>query len=308
MIKQKKSSNKSKLTKLILSFAILGLVNSAVAAENLTGTLAKIKESGVIVVGHRESSIPFSYYDNDQNVIGYSQDYSNLIVDAVKKELNIPDLKVKYLPVTSKTRIPLLNNYTYDFECGSTTNNLERQKFVSFSNTIFIVGTRFLVKADSDINSIEDLKGKNVATTAGTTSEIRLNQINNQEKLNIRIITPKDHGDAFNALETGRAVAFLMDDALLAGERSRAMTPSDWKIIGEPLSHEAYACMLRKDDVQFKQLLDKTIAEAQTSGKALASYNHWFIQPVPPKGANMDLPISPKMVELFANPNDEALD
>ncbi|WP_294827199.1 glutamate/aspartate ABC transporter substrate-binding protein [uncultured Gilliamella sp.] len=299
---------KTKLTKLVLSFAMLGLISGSALAEELTGTLAKIKDSGVIVVGHRESSIPFSYYGKNQEVIGYSQDYSNLIVDAVKKELNMPDLKVKYLPVTSKTRIQLLNNYTYDFECGSTTNNLERQKTVGFSNTIFIVGTRFLVKADSNINSIEDLKGKNVVTTAGTTSEIRLNQINNKEKLNIRIITPKDHGDAFNALETGRAAAFLMDDALLAGERSRAINPSEWKIIGEPLSYESYGCMLRKGDVQFKQLMDKAIADAQTSGKALESYNKWFTQPVPPKGANMELEISPKMVELFANPNDKALD
>ena len=220
----------------------------------------------------------------------------------------MPNLKVKYLPVTSKTRIQLLNNYTYDFECGSTTNNLERQKVVDFSNSIFIVGTRFLVKADSNINNIEDLKGKNVTTTAGTTSEIRLNQINNRDNLKIRIITPKDHGDTFNALETGRAAAFLMDDALLAGERSRAVNPAEWKIVGEPLSYESYGCMLRKGDTQFKQLIDKTIANAQLSGKALESYNRWFTQPVPPNGANMNLEISPKMIELFANPNDKALD
>ncbi|AJA45214.1 glutamate/aspartate ABC transporter substrate-binding protein [Frischella perrara] len=306
MTKFKKS--KTKLAILMLSLGMLGSIQSVANAEELTGTLAKIKDSGVIVVGHRESSIPFSYYDNNQNVIGYSQDYSNLIVDAVKKELNMPNLKVKYLPVSSKTRIQLLNNYTYDFECGSTTNNLERQKVVDFSNSIFIVGTRFLVKADSNINGIEDLKGKNVTTTAGTTSEIRLNQLNNRDKLKIRIITPKDHGDTFNALETGRAAAFLMDDALLAGERSRAVNPAEWKIVGEPLSYESYGCMIRKGDTQFKQLIDKVIADAQTSGKALESYNRWFTQPVPPNGANMELEISPKMVELFANPNDKALD
>lgn len=306
MTKFKKS--KTKLAILMLSLGMLGSIQSVANAEELTGTLAKIKDSGVIVVGHRESSIPFSYYDNNQNVIGYSQDYSNLIVDAVKKELNMPNLKVKYLPVSSKTRIQLLNNYTYDFECGSTTNNLERQKVVDFSNSIFIVGTRFLVKADSNINGIEDLKGKNVTTTAGTTSEIRLNQLNNRDKLKIRIITPKDHGDTFNALETGRAAAFLMDDALLAGERSRAVNPAEWKIVGEPLSYESYGCMIRKGDTQFKQLIDKVIADAQTSGKALESYNRWFTQPVPPNGANMELEISSKMVELFANPNDKALD
>lgn len=306
MTKFKKS--KTKLAKLMLTLGMLGIIHTAANAEELTGTLAKIKDSGVIVVGHRESSIPFSYYDKNQNVIGYSQDYSNLIVDAVKKELNMPNLKVKYLPVTSKTRIQLLNNHTYDFECGSTTNNIERQKVVDFSNTIFIVGTRFLVKADSNINDIADLKGKNVTTTAGTTSEIRLNQINNRDKLKIRIITPTDHSNAFKTLETGRAAAFLMDDALLAGERSRAINPTEWKIVGEPLSYESYGCMLRKGDTQFKQLIDKTIADAQTSGKALESYNRWFTQPVPPSGANMELEISPRMVELFANPNDKALD
>ncbi len=301
-------NKKTKLTKLVLSLAMLGLMSGAAVAEELSGTLAKIKDSGVIVVGHRESSIPFSYYNEKQEVVGYSQDYSNLIVDAVKKELNMPDLKVKYLPVTSKTRIQLLNNHTYDFECGSTTNNLERQKVVDFSDTIFIVGTRFLVKADSNINSINDLKGKNVVTTAGTTSEVRLNQINNRDGLKIRIIAPTDHGNAFKSLETGRASAFLMDDALLAGERSRAINPAEWKIIGEPLSYESYGCMLRKGDTQFKQLMDKTIANAQTSGKALESYNRWFTQPVPPSGVNLELEISPKMVELFANPNDKALD
>lgn len=306
MIKQKKSTNK--FTKLMLSFALLGLASSAVNAQELTGTLAEIKDSGVIIVGHRQSSIPFSYYDKDKNVIGYSQDYSNLIVDAVKKELNMPDLQVKYLPVTSNTRIQQLNNYSYDFECGSTTNNIARQKVVDFSDTIFIVGTRFLVKKDSGINSIEDLKGKNVVTTAGTTSETRLNQLNKQNNLQMRIITPKDHSDAFKALETGRAAAFLMDDALLAGERARAIDPSQWVIVGEPLSYEAYACMVRKDDQQFKQLIDKTIAEAQTSGKALESYNRWFTQTIPPVGVNLELDISPKMIDLFAAPNDNALD
>ena len=194
---------KTKLTKLVLSLAMLGLMSGAAVAEELSGTLAKIKESGVIVVGHRESSIPFSYYGEKQEVIGYSQDYSNLIIDAVKKELNLPDLKVKYLPITSKTRIQLLNNYTYDFECGSTTNNLERQKTVDFSDSIFIVGTRFLVKADSNINSIEDLKGKNVVTTAGTTSEVRLNQINNKQMVHSTCSTKRSEYGSNNFTKNG---------------------------------------------------------------------------------------------------------
>lgn len=303
-----KNFSTNKVTKIILSLAMFGLINTAASAEQLTGTLAKIKENGVIVVGHRESSVPFSYYDSNQNVIGYSQDYSTLIVEAVKNKLAMPNLEVKYLPVTSKTRIPLLNNGTYDFECGSTTNNIARQKQVGFSNTIFIVGTRFLVKQDSDINDISDLKGKNVVTTAGTTSEVRLKQLNNKDDLKIRVITPKDHGDAFSALESGRAVAFLMDDALLAGERSKAINPADWKIVGTPLSYEAYACMIRKEDPQFKALVDQTITDAQLSGAALTSYNRWFTTPVPPANVNMELPLSPEMQALFNAPNDKALD
>jgi glutamate/aspartate transport system substrate-binding protein len=301
-------NKKTKLTKLVLSLAMLGLMSGAAVAEELNGTLDKIKKNGVIVVGHRESSVPFSYYGDDQAVVGYSQDYSDLIVNAVKKELNMPNLQVKYLPLTSQNRIPLLQNGSYDFECGSTTNNLSRQQQVDFSNTIFIVGTRFLVKTSSNIKDIDDLKGKNVAITSGTTSEVMLNKINTEKGLNIRIIATKDHGDAFRILESGRAAAFLIDDALLAGERSKAKKPEQWEIVGTPLSYEAYGCMLRKQDPQFKALVDKTISEAQTSGIAEKSYNRWFKQPIPPKGLNMNFDMSPEMKELFAHPNDKALD
>lgn len=302
------NSCKSKLTSIALTLTMLGLTASAVNAAELTGTLAKIKQNGVIVVGHRESSVPFSYYDNDQKVVGYSQDYANLIVAAVKKELNLSDLQVKLLPITSQNRIPLLQNGSYDFECGSTTNNLERQKQVDFSDTIFIVGTRFLVNKESGIKDIDDLKGKSVAVTAGTTSEIILNKLNDEKGLGIRIISTKDHGDSFRTLESGRAVAFLMDDALLAGERSRAKSPEKWEIVGKPLSYEAYGCMLRKEDVAFKALVDQTIATAQTSGAAEKSFTKWFTQPIPPKNLNMSFTLSPEMKALFASPNDKALD
>lgn len=301
-------NRKTKLTKLVLSFAMLGLVSGIAFADELTGTLAKVKENGVIVVGHRESSVPFSYYGNNQKVVGYSQDYSDLIIDAVRKELNLPNLQIKYLPLTSQNRIPLLQNGSYDFECGSTTNNLSRQQQVDFSNTIFIVGTRFLVKTNSKITDIEDLKGKSVVVTSGTTSEVMLNKINTEKGLNIRIIATKDHGDAFRTLESGRAAAFLIDDALLAGERSKAKKPEQWEIVGKPLSYEAYGCMLRKQDPQFKALVDKTIAEAQTSGVAEKSYNRWFKESIPPKGLNMNFDMSPEMKELFAHPNDKSLD
>lgn len=298
------------MRKLVLSVLVTGaaLASAAVSAEELTGTLKKINDSGVIVVGHRESSVPFSYYDNQQMVVGYSQDYSNHIVDAVKKALNKPDLQVKLIPVTSQNRIPLLQNGTFDFECGSTTNNLARQQQAAFSNTIFVVGTRLLTGKDSGIKDFADLAGKNVVVTSGTTSEMLLNKLNDEKQMKMRIISAKDHGDAFRTLESGRAVAFMMDDALLAGERAKAKKPDNWVIVGTPQSEEAYGCMLRKDDPQFKALIDKTVSDAQTSGEAEKSYTRWFKQPIPPKNLNLNFELSEEMKGLFKAPNDKAFE
>ncbi|HED3890286.1 TPA: glutamate/aspartate ABC transporter substrate-binding protein [Morganella morganii] len=298
------------MRKLVLSVLVTGaaLASAAVSAEELTGTLKKINDNGVIIVGHRESSVPFSYYDNQQNVVGYSQDYSNHIVDAVKKTLNKPDLQVKLIPVTSQNRIPLLQNGTFDFECGSTTNNLARQQQAAFSNTIFVVGTRLLTGKDSGIKDFADLAGKNVVVTSGTTSEMLLNKLNDEKQMKMRIISAKDHGDAFRTLESGRAVAFMMDDALLAGERAKAKKPDNWVIVGTPQSEEAYGCMLRKDDPQFKALIDKTVSDAQTSGDAEKSYTRWFKQPIPPKNLNLNFELSDEMKGLFKAPNDKAFE
>ncbi len=296
------------MRKLALSVLLASVAASSLAhAEDLTGTLKKIKDNGVIVVGHRESSVPFSYYNNEQKPVGYSQDFSNAIVAAVKKKLDAPNLQVKLLPVTSQNRIPLLQNGTYDFECGSTTNNLERQKQAAFSDTIFVIGTRLLVKKGSDVKDFDDLKGKTVVVTSGTTSEILLNKMNDEKKMNMRIISAKDHGDSFRTLETGRAVAFMMDDALLAGERAKAKKPDDWVIVGTPQSKEAYGCMLRNDDPQFKKLVDETIANIETSGEAAKWFDTWFKQPIPPKNLNMNFELSDDMKTLFTAPNDKAL-
>ncbi|MBF7979919.1 MULTISPECIES: amino acid ABC transporter substrate-binding protein [Rahnella] len=296
------------LRKLALSVVLASVAVSSFAhAEELTGTLKKIKDNGVIVVGHRESSVPFSYYNNEQKVVGYSQDYSDAIVDAVKKKLNLPNLQVKMMPITSQNRIPLLQNGTYDFECGSTTNNLERQQQAAFSDTIFVIGTRLLVKKGSEIKDFADLKGKTVVVTSGTTSEVLLNKLNEEKKLDLRIISAKDHGDSFRTLETGRAVAFMMDDALLAGERAKAKKPDNWEIIGTPQSKEAYGCMMRKDDADFKKLVDDTIVKAQTSGEATKWFETWFKKPIPPKNLNMNFELSDDMKALFKAPNDKAL-
>ena len=305
------------MRKLALSMLLIGMSGTvahaadeakaadAQKAEASADTLQKIKSSGVIVVGHRESSVPFSYYDNAQKVVGYSQDYSNQIVDAVKKQLNMPSLQVKMLPITSQNRIPLLQNGTFDFECGSTTNNAERQQQAAFSNSIFVVGTRLLVKKGGDIKDFKDLAGKPVVVTSGTTSEILLNKLNEKDNMKMRIISAKDHGDSFRTLESGRAVAFMMDDALLAGERAKAKKPDQWEIVGTPQSHEAYGCMLRKNDPAFKKLMDETIAKAQTSGEAAKWFERWFNQPIPPKNMNMNFALSDDMKALFKAPNDQ---
>ncbi|HBD36128.1 MAG TPA: amino acid ABC transporter substrate-binding protein, partial [Cupriavidus sp.] len=240
--------------------------------------------------------------------VGYSYDINMKIVEAIKDQLKLPNLQVKEIPITSQNRITLLQNGTIDIECGSTTNNLERQKQVSFTDTIFIIGTRIMVKKDGGIKDWADLKGKNVVTTAGTTSERLLRKMNDDQKLGMSIISTKDHGQSFLTLESGRAVAFMMDDALLYGERAKAKNPNDWIVVGKPQSREAYGCMIRKDDAPFKKVSDHVIAGLMKDGTINTMYTKWFMQPVPPKGLNLDFPLSDDMKALFKNPNDKALD
>jgi glutamate/aspartate transport system substrate-binding protein len=277
-------------------------------AEEPTGTLKKIKDNGAISLGHRESSIPFSYYDDKQQVIGYSHEIMLKAVDAVKADLKLATLQVKTVPVTSQNRIPLIQNGTIDIECGSTTNNTERQKQVSFSNTIFIIGTRLLTKKDSGVQDFTDLAGKNVVTTAGTTSERLLRRMNDDKKMGMNIISAKDHGESFLTLETGRAVAFMMDDALLYGELAKAKKPGDWAVVGTPQSREAYGCMLPKDDAAFKKVVDGAIAKVMTSGEAEKIYAKWFLNAIPPKGLNLNFPLSEDMKALYKAPNDKAFE
>ena len=289
-------------TSLALAFGLSALAVSATAVaapQDLGPTLKKIKETNAITLGHRESSIPFSYYDDKQQVIGYSQELMLKAVDAVKAELKAPNLQVKMMPVTSANRITLLQNGTVDIECGSTTNNSERAKQVSFSTTIFIIGTRLMTKNTSGIKDFPDLAGKNLVTTAGTTSERLIRKMNDEKKLGMNIISAKDHGEAFLTLETGRAVGFMMDDALLYGEMAKAKRPADWVVVGTPQSFEAYGCMLRKDDPQFKKLVDAALTKAMTSGEAEKIYAKWFLNPIPPKGLNLNFPLSDAVKALL---------
>lgn len=291
----------------LIGLCLIALCPQARAEEELTGTLKKIKDAGSISLGHRESSIPFSYYDDKNQVVGYSHEMLLLVVDAVKKKLNMPNLKQNLIPITSQNRIPLIQNGTIDIEAGSTTNNLERQQQANFSDSIFVIGTRLLVKKDSGIKDFPDLKGKNVVVTAGTTSERLIRELNEKNNMGMNIISAKDHGESFLTLQSGRAVAFMLDDALLAGERAKARKPDDFIIVGTPQSKEAYGMMMRKGDDQFKKLVDEAIAKAETSGVAEKLYQKWFQSPIPPKGLNLDLPLSEDMKALFKSPNDKAL-
>ncbi len=277
------------------------------AATTSEATLDKIKKSGEIVLAYRDSSIPFSYIANTPNQpVGYAHDLQLKVVDAVKKELNMPNLKVRYNLVTSQTRIPLVQNGTVDLECGSTTNNEERQKQVDFSVGFFEIGTRLLTAKDSGIKDFADLKGKTLVTTAGTTSERFIKKLNEDKKLGINIVSAKDHGESFLMLESGRAAAFMMDDVLLAGEKAKAKDPSKWEIVGTPQSFEIYGCMVRKGDTAFKKLVDDTLKATYASGEINQIYNKWFMSPIPPKNVNMNFTMSDNLKNLLANPHDGA--
>src|SRR5271155_5056044 len=274
-------------------------------AQELTGTLKNIKETGAITLGFRDSSIPFSYLDDNQKPVGYAIDICYKIVDAVKKELKLDKLEVKLNPVTSATRIPLMANGTVDLECGSTTNNAERQKQVWFTNTHFLTASRYVTKKSNNIKSIDDLKGKSVVSTSGTTNIKQLTAANAARILNVNIIPAKDHAEAFLMVETDRAVAFVMDDILLASLVAGSKTPDAYVISTDAFSTpEPYGIMLRKDDPAFKKLVDGATAALYQSPEGLKLYDKWFTQKIPPKGLNLNAPISAELKAEFAKPSD----
>ena len=285
----------------------LAVSSALLAAPAMADTLQKIKDTGTITIGHRESSIPFSYLDGNQKPVGYSMDLCNKIVDAVKKELKMPALVTKLTPVTSQTRIPLMTNGTIDLECGSTTNSLERQKQVAFGVTTFVSPVRMVVKADSGIKTLDDLNGKAVATTTGTTSDRYIKQNEKGHNIDVKNVYGKDHAESFLMVETGRASAFVMDEVLLAGFVANAKNPKDFAIVGPALSTEPYGIMLRKDDPQFKALVDKTLSSLMKSGEINKIYAKWFTSPIPPKNVNLNLPMNAQLQEAIKNPNDKGI-
>jgi glutamate/aspartate transport system substrate-binding protein len=291
-----------------LSLLAALLVSAGIAlpagAQELTGTLKKIKDTGVVKVGHRDASVPFSYLDDKQRPIGYGIDICMKIVDRIKAQLKMPNLKVEFVPVTSQTRIPILTGGNIDMECGSTTNSVERQKQVAFAPTYFMTGTKIIVKKSSGIKGYDDLKGKTVVFTQGTTNERAMKAYNDEKKLGINFVPSKDHAESFLAVETGRAVAFPMDDILLYGLKAGAKNPNDYDVIGEFLSDDPYAIMLRKDDPAFKKLVDDTVSGIYKSGEINKIYNKWFESKIPPKGINLGFPMSDALKAAIKNPND----
>jgi glutamate/aspartate transport system substrate-binding protein len=276
-------------------------------ADELTGTLKKIHDDGVVVLGVREASIPFSYFDGKRTV-GYSQAIALEIVDEIRNKLNMPQLRVHEITVTSSNRTPMLINSQIDLECGSTTHTIERENVAAFSDSFFQYAVRMITRRNSGISDFADLAGKPVVTTAATSDERLLRRLNTDKQLNMRITSVRDHQEAFTALKEGRAVAFVMDEPIVYGFKATDPHPDDFVVTGTPLGYEVYACMFRKGDEPFRSLVNRVIAHAQSTGDAERLYMKWFTQPIPPLGINLKFPLSDANHALFAHPNDRALD
>ncbi|CAJ0695734.1 Glutamate/aspartate import solute-binding protein [Ralstonia edaphis] len=288
----------------IIPLALTSLLAIGAQAPALDGTLKKIQDSNTILIGVRESSIPFSYRDSKNEIVGFSADLCSRVIDAIKKKTGKPNLDIKQIPVTSQNRTSLVQNGSVDLECGVTTHLKSREQQTAFSTTFFIAGTRLLTNVKSGVKDFPDLAGKSVITNAGTTSERILRKMNDEKKMNMNVISGKDYGESFLTLQSGRVAAFMMDDVLLAGARTLAQKPDDWVVTGTPQSFEAYGFMLRKDDPQFKKLVDDTMTGVMKSGEIKTLYAKWFEKPVPPKNLNFNFPMNDQLKALYANPND----
>lgn len=293
----------------LAALAVLGAASLAgpACADELSGTLKKIHDDGVIVLGVREASIPFSYFDGERTV-GYSQTIALQIVDEIKRTLGMPQLKVHEVIVTSANRTAMLQNNQIDLECGTTAHMRERDSVAAFSNSYFQYSVRMLTRKAGGINDFADLAGKPVVTTAGTSDERLLRQLNTDRHLNMRITSARDHQQAFAALKDGRAVAFVMDEPIIYGFRATDPRPGAFRVTGTPLGSEVYGCMFRKGDEPLRKLVNGVIARGQLSGDAERLYKQWFTQPIPPHGINLNFPLSDENKALFAHPNDRALD
>jgi len=295
-----------RMKKHLIAFAVMALAAGGALAQ-ANDTIAKVKASGVVTMGVRDSSGALSFTLGDGKYAGFHYDLCQRIIANLEKAAG-KKLEIKYLPVTSQNRIPLVQNGTVDIECGSTTNNATRQKDVSFAVTTYVEEVRIAVKANSGITSLNQLNGKNVATTTGTTSVQLLRKHERAANVDFKEVFGKDHADSFLLLESGRADAFVMDGQILAGNIATAKNPADFKIVGEVISVEPIAIMLRKDDPAFKKLADDTLKDLMKSGEIGKIYDKWFMQPIPPKNTRVGLPASEATKAAWANPNDKPVE
>lgn len=292
-------------TKKLLALLVAGCLSTgAVHAEELTGTLKKIKETGTVAIGYRDASLPFSYLNDAQQPIGYSIDLCKKIVERIKVKLDEPKLKTEFVSVVAATRTPLLINGTIDLECGVTTNTVERQKQINFLLTSYVASAKYAVKKSAGINSTDDLKGKAVVVITGGSGEWITKNLNRDKNLGLKILNAKDGGEAFLMLETGRAVAYINDDVQLMATIAQSRRPDDYTLLAEPMSAEPYAIGVRKNDPQFKTFADDVLRTLYSSGEITPQYQTWFEQPIPPKNTVINLPMSDALKEAIANPND----
>jgi glutamate/aspartate transport system substrate-binding protein len=295
------------MKKHVFALAVMALATGSAFAQ-ANDTLTKIKTSGAITLGVRESSGALAYTLGDGKYVGFHTEMAERIVADLQKQLGLPKIEIKRQPVTSQNRVPLVQNGTVDLECGSTTNNATRQKDVAFAVTTYVEEVRIAVKANSGITQLKDLNGKNVATTTGTTSVQTLRKNERAQGIDFKEVMGKDHADSFLLLESGRADAFVMDGQILAGNISKAKNPADFKLVGDVLSVEPIACMLRKDDPAFKKAVDDSIKGQIKSGELAKLYDKWFMQPIPPSNTKVGLPLSEATKAAWANPNDKPME
>ena len=294
------------MKKQLLALAVLALAAGTASAQ-ANDTLAKIKSSGTVNLGVRDSS-GLAFTIGGGKYVGFHTEMAEHIVEDLKKVTGNPNLKINYQVITSQNRIPLLQNGTIDFECGSTTNNLTRQKDVAFAVTTYVEEVRMAVKANSGIKSVKDLAGKTVATTTGTTSVQTLRKNERANGIDFKEVMGKDHADSFLLLESGRADAFVMDGSILAANIAKSKSPKDYAIVGEVLSVEPIACMLRKDDPKMKEALDNSIKRQIKDGSLAKLYDKWFMQPIPPNNVSLNMPLSESNKAAWANPNDKPME
>ena len=290
--------------KLILAATAMCVAGHAAIAQEPMGTLEKIRSTGIITIGHRESSIPFSYYDKNEKVVGYAVDLCYLIADAVKANLGLAKLEIKLVPITPALRIPSILSEKIDLACDTMTNNLERQKVVAFSSTYFVAANRFVSKVAANLRTLDDLKGKTVVSTIASTNLKQISELNAQRHLGLTILAAKDNFEAFRMLESDRAAAVVMDDILLYGLVANSAAPADYVVSNDALSVEPYGILLRRDDPAFKKVADDAMSAICRNGEINKIYAKWFLNPIPPNDVSLNVPMSASLKRVIEHPTD----